>query len=40
MRTNSIFHAGSYRETILKAINLGGDTDTIVAIAGGIIDDK
>lgn len=30
------FHADGYRNTILKAINLGGDTDTIAAIAGGI----
>lgn len=30
------FHADGYRETILKAINLGGDTDTIAAIVGGI----
>lgn len=26
----------SYEETVLKAINLGGDTDTIGAIAGGL----
>lgn len=26
----------SYKEAVLKAINLGGDTDTIVAIVGGI----
>lgn len=32
----TFFHADGYRETILKAINLGGDTDTIAAIAGGI----
>lgn len=32
----SFFHAEGYRETILKAVNLGGDTDTIAAIAGGI----
>ncbi len=30
------FHTNGYRETILKAINLGGDTDTIAAIVGGI----
>lgn len=30
------FHADGYRDTILKAINLGGDTDTIAAIVGGI----
>lgn len=32
----TFFHADSYRDTILNAINLGGDTDTIAAIAGGI----
>lgn len=32
----SFFHADGYRNTILKAINLGGDTDTIAAITGGI----
>ena len=26
----------SYRECVLKAVNLGGDTDTIAAIAGGL----
>lgn len=26
----------SYRETVLTAVNLGGDTDTIAAIAGGL----
>lgn len=30
------FHAEGYREAILKAVNLGSDTDTIAAIAGGI----
>lgn len=30
------FHADGYRDTVLKAINLGGDTDTIAAIAGGL----
>lgn len=30
------FHADGYRDTILKAINLGGDTDTIAAIVGSI----
>lgn len=30
------FHTDGYREAILKAINLGGDTDTIAAIVGGI----
>ena len=32
----TFFHTDGYRDTILKAINLGGDTDTIAAIAGGI----
>lgn len=32
----AFFHAEGYRDTILKAINLGGDTDTIAAITGGI----
>ena len=32
----TFFHAKNYRETVLEAINLGGDTDTIAAIAGGI----
>ena len=26
----------SYRECVLKAVNLGGDTDTIAAVAGGL----
>lgn len=32
----TFFHADSYREVVLKAVNLGGDTDTAAAIAGGI----
>lgn len=32
----SFLSSNSYAETILKAINLGGDTDTIAAIAGGL----
>lgn len=32
----TFFHADGYRNTILNAINLGGDTDTIAAIVGGI----
>lgn len=32
----AFFTADGYRNTILKAINLGGDTDTIAAIAGGL----
>ncbi len=30
------FRENDYRETVLRAVNLGGDTDTIAAIAGGI----
>ena len=26
----------SYRESVLKAVNLGGDTDTVAAVAGGL----
>ncbi|WP_394749975.1 ADP-ribosylglycohydrolase family protein [Spongiimicrobium salis] len=29
-------HADTYKETILKAVNLGDDTDTTAAIAGGL----
>lgn len=32
----AFFHADRYRDVVLNAINLGGDTDTIAAIAGGI----
>ena len=32
----SFLSSNSYSETILKAINLGGDTDTIAAISGGL----
>lgn len=31
-----LLNSKSYRETLLKAVNLGGDTDTIAAIAGGL----
>lgn len=31
-----LLNGSSYKDTILKAINLGGDTDTIAAIAGGL----
>ena len=31
-----LLHSNSYEECILKAINLGDDTDTIACIAGGI----
>ena len=30
------FNSKSYKECVLKAVNLGNDTDTIAAIAGGI----
>ena len=37
---NSVLYAfsttSSYKECVLKAVNLGGDTDTITAIAGGL----
>lgn len=32
----SFLTTGSYNEAVLKAINLGGDTDTIAAIVGGM----
>jgi len=32
----SLVNTENYRECILKAVNLGGDTDTIAAIAGGL----
>ena len=28
--------SGSYRECVLKAVNLGGNTDTVAALAGGL----
>lgn len=31
-----VYHSNSYSETVLKAVNLGGDTDTIAAIAGAL----
>ncbi len=31
-----LVNTGSYRECILKAVNLGNDTDTVGAIAGGL----
>lgn len=31
-----LLNSENYRDTILKAVNLGGDTDTIAAVAGGI----
>lgn len=30
------FNSNSYEESVLKAVNLGGDTDTIAAIVGGL----
>lgn len=30
------FHSNDYRGTVLNAINLGGDTDTIAAVVGGL----
>lgn len=30
-----IFNENTYEQTVLKAVNLGGDTDTIAALAGG-----
>ena len=32
----AFFNSKTYKETVLRAVNLGGDTDTIAAIAGGI----
>lgn len=32
----SLINTSNYRDCILKAVNLGGDTDTIAAIAGGL----
>lgn len=32
----AFFHGKNYEEVVLKAVNLGGDTDTIAGIAGGI----
>jgi len=31
-----LLHSSSYEECVLKAVNLGGDTDTIAAVAGGL----
>lgn len=31
-----LLNSGSYRECVLKAVNLGEDTDSIAAIAGGL----
>jgi len=32
----TLFNSQDYGETVLKAVNLGGDTDTIAALAGGL----
>lgn len=31
-----VYHTSSYRDCVLEAVNLGGDTDTIAAVAGGL----
>lgn len=31
-----LLHTGSYRDCVLTAVNLGADTDTVAAIAGGL----
>lgn len=31
-----VYHTSSYRDCVLTAVNLGGDTDTIAAVAGGL----
>lgn len=31
-----LFNSNNYKEAVLKAVNLGGDTDTIAALTGGI----
>ena len=31
-----LIHTGSFKECVLTAVNLGGDTDTIAAVAGGL----
>lgn len=31
-----LLHSHSYKETVLMAVNLGEDTDTIGAVAGGL----
>ena len=32
----SLLNSENYKDTVLCAVNLGGDTDTIAAIAGGL----
>lgn len=31
-----LYHSENYSDCVLKAVNLGGDTDTIAAVAGGL----
>jgi ADP-ribosylglycohydrolase len=31
-----LFNTDNYKDAVLKAVNLGGDTDTIAALTGGI----
>ena len=31
-----ILHTDNYKDCVLKAVNLGGDTDTIAAVSGGL----
>lgn len=31
-----LYHTNNYRDCVLTAVNLGGDTDTIAAVAGGL----
>ena len=31
-----LLNSNNYRECVLKAVNLGGDTDTVAAVAGGL----
>ena len=32
-----VFNGDTYEQTVLQAVNLGGDTDTIAALAGGCV---
>ena len=34
--TKELLNTDNYKDCVLKAVNLGGDTDTIAAIAGGL----
>ena len=31
-----LMNSGTYKDCVLKAVNLGGDTDTVAAVAGGL----